>query len=276
MLTARARHPLRHDIAIMKQGRSGAIDANLLIWVDGEIDGEPISFNRSEHLETLSRIVRKDEVGLVVIDTVSSAFDIRKENENGDVTTWVMKPLIGLARSCNCAAVFAHHHGKPSESGGVQAYYGRGASAFGALSRTVLTLRKDETKGQGYVMLELAKSKGSQFEPTLLKLNRETRWFEQCGETPTPSRKEVSVTEIVEWVTQQGGQGKTGEIVEAFLSRVSESTIKGRLADALEKGLLIQEKQGSYQTPDFVQSCNSYRDCTTAQTEQSDTEDYTL
>ena len=72
---------LRHDIAVMKQGRSGAIDANLLIWVDGEIDGEPISFNRPEHLETLAGIVRENEVGLVVIDTVSSAFDIRKEND---------------------------------------------------------------------------------------------------------------------------------------------------------------------------------------------------
>ena len=56
-----------------------------------------------------------------------------------------------------------------------------------------------------------------------------------------------------------GGQGKTCDIVETFLSRVSESTIKGRLAEALTLGLLTQEKQGSYQTPDFVQSCNSYR-----------------
>ena len=151
-----------------------------------------------------------------------------------------MGPLIGLARSCNCAVVFAHHHGKPSESGGEKAYYGRGASAFGALSRTVLTLRNDETKGEGYAVLELAKSKGSQFEPTLLKLNRETRWFERCGDAPTPSREEVSVTEIAAWVTQQGGEGKTGEIVQAFKSRAGERTIKERLAEAVAMGLLLK------------------------------------
>jgi hypothetical protein len=86
----------------------------------------------------------------------------------------------------------------------------------------------------------------------------------------------VSVTEIAAWVTQQGGEGKTGDIVQAFKSRASERTIKDRLAEALKQGLLTQEKQGSYQTSDFVQSCNSYRDCTNAQTEQSDTEEYTV
>jgi hypothetical protein len=268
---------LRHDIAVMKQSRSGAgIDTNLLLWVDGEIDGEPISLSRSSHLETLARIVRENEVGLVVIDTVSTAFNIRNENDNAEVKRLVMGPLVGLARSCNCAVVFAHHHGKPSESGGEKAYYGRGASAFGALSRTVLTLRKDETKGEGYAVLELAKSKGPQFAPTLLKLNRETRWFEQCCETPAPSLPAPSVTDIAAWVTQQAGKAKTGDIVQAFKSRASERSIKDRLAEALKLGLLTQEKQGSYQTPDFVQSCNSYRDCTTAQTQENDTEEYTV
>ena len=56
--------------------------------------------------------------------------------------------------------IFAHHHGKPSETGGEKAYFGRGASTFGALSRAVFTLRRDLAKGEDYVILECAKIKG--------------------------------------------------------------------------------------------------------------------
>jgi hypothetical protein len=111
---------------------------------------------------------------------------MQDENSNAEVTRHVMNPLKRLAREANCGVVFTHHMGKAGETlSGDSAYKGRGASAFGGLSRTIFTLEKDVSKGPGYAVLSCVKVKGAAFEPTLLKLNPETRWFEVCHSKPT-------------------------------------------------------------------------------------------
>ena len=142
-----------------------------------------------------------------------------------------MKPLIRLAREINCAVVFTHHIGKANESQtGEAAYKGRGASAFGALSRTVFTLERDKTKGKGYVILSCSKSKGEAFEPVLLELDFESRWFLICAEKPEQKPGPLTAQEIANYVAS--GEANTTKICEHFKNRAGERTIKDRISEA--------------------------------------------
>jgi len=241
---------LRHDIAVMKR-RWSFKGGHLLIWVDGMVGEEPLSLEKPAHFQALKRLVEENHIDLVIIDTVSAAFNLRNENENSEVTTWVMRPLMSLARSCNCAVIFAHHHGKPSESGGEKAYYGRGASAYGALSRTVYNLKREASKGENYVTLECAKIKGRKFDPVVFHLNEEARWFEPVGTAPKPEPKDVTVDDIAEYLSGIGGRAERKAVVERF-SDVSPATIDRRLRDGVEMGILSGDRRGVYEVCHLV------------------------
>src|SRR5262249_30456966 len=157
----------------------------------------------------------------------------KNENDNSEVKSRVMGPLAHLARSCNCAAIFAHHHGKPSETGGEKAYFGRGASAYGALARTVYNLKRDASRGEDYATLECAKIKGRRFDRVLLHLNQETRWFELVGNAPKPEPKDLSVMDIKEYLLSMGGHAMREGIVAKF-PEVSPATVDRRLKDAVD------------------------------------------
>src|SRR5438093_4304478 len=103
-------------------GKSTWESKHLLSWVDGTVAGEPLSLENESHIRTLKQKVKETNVDLVIIDTVSAAFNLRNENDNSEVKSRVMGPLVHLARSCNCAVIFVHHHGKPNENKGEKAY----------------------------------------------------------------------------------------------------------------------------------------------------------
>jgi replicative DNA helicase len=219
---------------------------NFMVIVDGTIRGEPLCLSRHDHFEQVIRWAKAYKADVVIIDTVASAFEVQDENSNAEVTRRVMNPLKRLAREANCAVCFSHHIGKSGETqSGEGAYKGRGASAFGALSRTVYSLEKDASKGAGYVVLSCAKSKGATIEPTLLKLNQETRWFEVCAEKPTEKPQPPTAKEIADFIAD--GEYKTEEICEHFKDRASEKTIRNRIKEAESLGLIFKpNKQAKY------------------------------
>jgi hypothetical protein len=241
---------LRHDLVVMKDKRPFE-SKQLSIWVDRTVKEEPLSLEKYTHLEELKQFVQKNKVDLVIIDTVSAAFNLRNENDNSEVKSRVMGPLAHLARSCNCAVIFAHHHGKPSESGGEKAYYGRGASAYGALSRTVYNLKREASKGENYVTLECAKIKGRKFDPTVFHLNEEARWFEPVGTAPKPEPKDVTVDDIAEYLSDAGGRAERKAIIERF-SDVSPATIDRRLKEGMGMGILSAYRRGVYEVCHLV------------------------
>jgi replicative DNA helicase len=219
---------------------------NFIVMVDVMVRGEPLCLSRREHFERVVRLARTLQVDVIVIDTVASAFEIQDENANAEVTRKVMNPLKRMAREGNCGVVFTHHIGKAGETqSGEGAYKGRGASAFGALSRTVFTLEKDAGKGPGYVVLSCPKSKGSVIEPTLLKLNPETRWFEICEEKPTQKPEPPNAQGIADFIAD--GEYKTEEICRHFKDRAGERTIRTKIKEAESLGLIYKlNKQGKY------------------------------
>jgi hypothetical protein len=154
-----------------------------------------------------------------------------------------MNPLKRLAREADCAVKFAHHIGKANETVNSEgAYKGRGGSTFGGLSRTVFTLEKDAKHGAGYIVLNCAKIKGVKFEPALMKLNQETRWFELCGEKPVEKSLPPTAQEIAGFV-RANGEAQTGEIQNYFKNRAVARTIADRIKEAEHIGLISKVNQ---------------------------------
>jgi len=236
---------LRADIQTMLGSLAGARTAreNFSVVVDAVINDSPLNLSRSDHLKHIIKLAKPFGADLVIIDTAASAFELQEENSNAEVTRRVMKPLKKLAREVNCAVIFSHHIGKTNETQtGESAYRGRGASAFGALSRTVFTLERDAKKGPEYVVLSCAKIKGQPFEPTLMRLNQETRWFELCNEKPEAKPQPPTAQEIANLVAERGA-ARTEDIKKDFAGRGSARTIDDRIKEAAHLGLIEKPNQ---------------------------------
>lgn len=217
--------------------------ANFSIIVDGFLGGKPINLSNATHFNWVITLAKAYQADLVVIDTASSAFEVFDENSNGEITRKVMNPLKRLAREANCAVIYTHHIGKGNENqSGQSAYKGRGASAFGALSRTIFTIEKDMAKGPGFVVLSCAKIKGKPFKPALLKLDPNRRWFDISSEPPSAKPSAPTAQEIADFIAKQT-KVRTAEICEQFKQRAAKRTIEERIADAERLGLIAKANQ---------------------------------
>jgi replicative DNA helicase len=215
---------------------------NIMVAVDA-FGNEPLNLVKPDHFNLIVLLAKKHKADLVIIDTAASAFELQDENSNAEVTRRVMNPLKRLAREVNCAVIFTHHIGKANETqSGEAAYRGRGASAFGALSRTVFTIERDNKKGAGYIVLNCAKLKGEPFEPVLLWLNPQTRWFEICDEEPSPRPVPPTAQEIAEFVKEQS-EARTSDICNHFKTRAGSRTVEDRIKEAERLGLIYKANQ---------------------------------
>lgn len=222
---------------------------NFHVVVDASVGEEPLCLSRPSHFEMIVELARKIGADLVVVDTAASAFELVDENSNAEVTRKIMKPLKRLAIEANCAVVFTHHIGKSNETQSAEAAYrGRGASAFGALSRATWNLERDQTKGPGYIKVSCSKVKGVAFEPALLKLDFALRWFFICAEVPAPERRSVTVQDIADYVESTAGEVTQKELVRAF-DKWSRPTVVKRIEEAARIGLIIVSTRGRYVSP---------------------------
>ena len=221
-------------------------EGNFIPCVDALVRGKPLDLSRRDHMNFITDSAVEARADLIVIDPIGVAFDLSNENNNAEVTKRVIKPLKNLARDTNTAILFSHHIGKPKESYSSElAYAGRGASAWGALARSVFTITRESNKGNDYIVIQCAKIKGKPFDPVLLKLNRQSYWFELCDEKPNILAP-VTAEEVAEFVLSKKAKVKTEEVNKAFEGRASESTIKRLLKNALELQLIMRTGQGYY------------------------------
>lgn len=239
---------LQSDLKTMLQHVGGVEDArrNLALVVDAMVGEDPLCLSRSEHFDRIAEFATAHQSDIVVVDTAASAFELIDENSNAEVTRKILKPLRQLAIEVNCAVVYSHHIGKSSETQtGEAAYRGRGASAFGALSRVIWNLEKDATKGPGYVKVSCSKIKGTAFEPVLLRLDFQSRWFSICTEAPAPDRTAITVQHISDFISGMLRPVSQKEIIEAF-SHHSSATIRRRIEEAARIGLIENSGRGKY------------------------------
>ncbi len=220
------------------------------------LNDEQMSLSNQAHMKYITDYAKKHNVDLIIVDTAGAAFDLHDENNNAEVTKSALKPMIRMARKANTAVLFCHHAGKPGESStSEKAYSGRGASAWGGLSRAVFLLTRDKKKGKDYVVLECAKVKGQDFEPMLLKLNRDTAWFEVCAERPE-IEQDLTAQEIANFVNSKG-DCKRKEILEHFTVRASAETIDRRLEDAVKYGLIDKPQRGLFRSKNEAANDNN-------------------
>jgi hypothetical protein len=222
---------------------------NFIPVVDAQIDGEALNLSNRKHFEQVKRFLKYHQPDIAVLDTISSLFTLYSENDNAEVVRKIIRPLKELAIAGNCAIWASHHIGKAGESDQAEeAYRGRGASAFGANVRGVINLRKEKVLGDGYVKLELGKSKGNKLEPVILKLDFSRRTFDLCA--PKAEAESEHGTNYQQVIGKFNGKPlKTKELKE-LLPGMSERTIDEVLKIALQNGDLIKPKYGTYQKPE--------------------------
>lgn len=208
------------------------------------IEGEPLSLSR--HLRVLEAAVRRvGGVDVLIIDTASAAFALRNENDNSEVANSVMKPLVRLARKLNCVLVLVHHVGKAKAEEGAsreQAHRGRGASAWGDFSTSIFNLDADP-HDKDRVTLTCGKRKNGGNYETVLRLDRDRRWFKATDETPVkPVTKDDLVVEAMEVAGLS--QISTGEIEKALVGKMSRSTVMNCLNRLADSGKIAKVRQG--------------------------------
>jgi len=241
---------LRRDTDLMLRAFSdeerALVDENLYLVCDRLINDEPLSLSNEEHLSRLTRDIRAWRADLVIVDTITAAFNVKDENSNSEVAKVILKPLIRMARETQAAIIAAHHVGKGgSEEGRSQerAYRGRGASAFGTFPSLVLDLVPDSTE-RDRVTLSLAKCKGRKFEDFNLQLDKETRWFTVTNQAVVTARK--SSFDIVLDVFEPGKPLRRAVIEEKLKGIVAVSTITTCLKRGLELTKITQPRRGEY------------------------------
>jgi len=220
---------------------------NFIPVVGAIIDKHPLNLSESAHMTFLIRHAMELSPDLIIIDPVSLAFSLTDENSNAEVIKRVVKPLKRLASRINAAIVFSHHIGKQYETSSEGAHQGRGASAFGALARTVFNLTGEPRIGYGFIRLWCSKSKrGRPFRPVILKLDDSIRWFELSKEEAS-SVESLSAEDIAQYVaSKEPDETQTRDIYNAFKHRISESTIKRMLDNALTHNLVSRVGRGRY------------------------------
>jgi AAA domain len=97
-----------------------------------------VCFARPQKIEALRRFIVENEIGLVIIDSLSRFWSIKDENNNAEVLR-ELSPLLDIAHETNTTVLLVHHERK---SGGEDGRGIRGGSAlFGAVDQAILLER---------------------------------------------------------------------------------------------------------------------------------------
>jgi hypothetical protein len=242
---------LKQMFSVFTPTEARLLEKNCIVIPKGLMDGELFQFNT--HEKWANALIQQNGVEFIIVDNVSAAYDLNDENSNAEVTKKVIKPLLKMAYRGNCAFLFAHHYGKAKtelDHAGVHA--GRGASALQALSRTVINMFGDVSKGEA-VTVECAKRKtdGGQNYREVFRLE-DDRWFHHTTIAPPP-KKPDAYFEIRDFVSTFAYPTtvSTAEVIDEFQSGRRANTlsvvhIKRTLKDLYDDGYIDRPSHGQY------------------------------
>lgn len=243
---SRARADIMKMLGALPQSERALMARNFHLVADCRIDELPLSLSNPKHLAFVEEDARRVGADVIIVDTVTVAFDFQDENNNAECTR-VMKRLIRLARQLGAVVIFLHHIGKVKQEEGQTAHNvhrSRGGSALSGASTAIINLLPDP-KADDVFTLECAKVKGDKFEDRLFKLDKETRWFTSAGvvEKPTSTYDQV--------VGAFNGKPLKRADVQRLLPNVSKTTLGDCLKKAVEAGDLVSPSYGTYQKPNL-------------------------
>lgn len=221
-----------------------AVGKNLRTYTNLQMDMPMLNLSESKYFQVVEDMVSSFEPDVIIIDTVSAAFTIKQENDNGEVTA-LMKKLQRLAKNANAVVLFTHHIGKSgSEEGSASNshYRSRGASSFQGMSVAVIQLDEKNSKGEKVRTMKYAKVKDKTPDEVILIQNDETRWFEIDGSGRMAfSKSEEKYQKILEIIKTPTSKK---EIIEK--SGVAEKTVEGYLDRAIRERNLERLERGVY------------------------------
>ncbi|MDQ3012443.1 MAG: AAA family ATPase, partial [Acidobacteriota bacterium] len=214
-----------------------AVYGNLL---GEEYDGDDDNLLTSPNvMKALEREIKSGGYQLVIIDTMSQAFALEKENDNGQVRKLALKPLRAAAQRTGCAFLVLHHVGKVTEdSTGHAINQARGASAINNDANAVYLLKPvgSLTKGgDRFANLVFAKARRpDKPDETPIKLAAGSRVFTLCNQTEAESVKERTGAEKFADFVKECRQIKSIDAVKDFVAKLkaagddkSDRTVEG-------------------------------------------------
>jgi len=156
---------------------------------------QPLSFNNAAHRTFAAEIIKRFGAELVFIDTMTTAFTFKNENDNAEWQQYT-KWLEEMAVTSGAAIVFVHHEGKRSESDGngsaPRAHRGRGGSASAQIAQLILNLENRTKDGKDYVVLGFGKLKDEP-EPDIAIEHTSERWFKQSDVLPQNQKSQYDL-----------------------------------------------------------------------------------
>lgn len=256
---AEFKEDVKHMTSHWSSAERALLDENLFVLCDEEVDEELLDLARPYHSITVSEAARQFKPDLIIVDTLAALFSLEDENSNAEVKKKVMQPLKQIAKEANAALLLLHHIGKPKMEEGhstSHAYRGRGASNFGCLSRSVVTLSAPNRTDRERVVLSVPKGKGYRPPDVTLRLDPQTRWFAVEGKAAVA--EPTSLAEIVRFITQEV---RTKDVVKAFEGKYSKRTVEDKLKAASKRELISKSRRGWYAPKDSASSAEPNSDC---------------
>lgn len=247
----RARSDINKMLGHLSQDQRAMVANNFHLIADCRIEERPLTLSNPRHLEIVEAEARRVKADVIILDTLTAAFEVENENDNAEAAR-VMKKLTALALRLNCVVVFLHHIGKAKQEEGqtVHAVHrARGASAYSGFSHAIFSLLPDPILRERNT-LECAKVKGERFEDTVFNLDVATRWFVQSGPAPKPIPIYDQIVGIF-----NGQPLKKAEIAKRFPG-LSDSRLDKILRAAVDACDLTSPTRGTYEKPVSVLSAD--------------------
>ena len=204
---------------------------------DLEADGLPIYlFTGTRHDFTdakLSRFIKDNGIGLLVVDSLSKFWAIEDENDATQVTAELGR-LLDLARQAGVAVIVIHHLRK---SGGVDNLDVRGSGAINSIVDVSLALRKHKDGSENSRVLEAI----SRYDetPNWLVVELTDAGYSRLGTVAEMTVKR-NLDKLYEVLTQEPADSK--ELAEA--SGLARATVTKLLNNEYEAGRVGREGKG--------------------------------
>lgn len=221
-----------------------AADENLIIAHKGLLNGELFTFQK--HLSLIVQICKQENVQFVVVDNLSSAFQVTDEQSNSVMNQKVVQPILKFTAQTNTGLMLVHHSGKSNDN---ENYGGRGGSVLEDLATVGFTLRGNVHHDKPLEIINTKRKDGPGYSESF-SLNRETRWFEQSSFIPPPRPKSVE-TQVRDFVCYHEFPHtvRTREINEKFENLVLRDRITVILRNLVASDEINSPSKGRYCAP---------------------------
>ena len=221
-----------------REGLSKEEVENILVW-SRPIRVKPNLRQWVNIVQEITNVCLEQEVGMVVIDTLTTFWPIDNENDSAQVIK-ALVPLYSFTES-NIAVLLVHHFRK---GGGTEAQASRGSGALpGFVDNIIEFTRSDE----GYLNRRTLKTYGrfdTVIEPIVIEFQTDGK-YKTLGE-PWVVSKVARVERVVKYFNETNKPLSIPEIVflwNADGGNISSRTIRRYVYELVEKGILKMDHE---------------------------------